>query len=64
MDQKQQQEPQTQNPNRQPAEGPRHVPGSPEKGRDQSGGITNRDLDRERDEQEELPERGRTQSER
>lgn len=48
------QEPQTQNPNREPAEGPQNTPGTPEKG----GGITNRDLDREKDEQDQLPERG------
>jgi hypothetical protein len=29
-----------------------------------TGGITNRELDREQCEQEELPERGRSQSER
>jgi hypothetical protein len=29
-----------------------------------SGGITNRELDREQCEQEQLPERGRSQSER
>jgi len=71
--QQKRQEPETQNPDREPAEGPRdmpgqeprHMPGSQEKGRDQSGGITNRDLDREMEEQEELPERGGTrQSER
>lgn len=41
-------EPQTQKPNREPAKGPRHPPGGQEKGR-------------ELDEQEELPERGRSQ---
>ena len=33
-------------------------------GRGNSGGITNRPLDREQCEQEQLPERGETQSER
>ena len=37
---------------------------TPEKGRDESGGISNRDLDREMEEQEELPDRGQSQSER
>jgi hypothetical protein len=33
-------------------------------GTSNSGGITNRELDREQCEQEQLPERGRSQSER
>ena len=33
-------------------------PASQEKGRGEGGGITNRDLDREMDEQDELPDRG------
>ena len=35
-----------------------------ESGQSNSGGITNRPLDRERCEQDNLPERGRSQSER
>lgn len=35
-----------------------------ESSRDNSGGITNRPLDRERCEQEQVPERGQSQSER
>ena len=67
-----------QNPNRDPAEGSRQMPGSsqpgttPERGRTDkdtggdgdTGGITNRDLGSEMDEQEELPERGTDESER
>ena len=35
---------------------------SAERGRGDTGGITNRSLDRERKEQEQLPDRGRSQS--
>ena len=35
---------------------------SAERGRSNAGGITNRPLDRERNEQEQLPDRGRSQS--
>lgn len=37
---------------------------SGERGRSDAGGITNRELSRERSEQEQLPNRGRSQSER
>jgi len=59
-------EPQTQSPDREPAEGPGNMPDNQEKGRGQDGEVTNRDLDREMDEQDELPDRGtsRDQSER
>jgi hypothetical protein len=39
-------------------------PGGPEQGRDNAGGITNRDLEREMSEQEQLPPRGRSGPER
>ena len=66
-------QPTTQNPNREPGEGPRHQqmpsqdkPGSQhEQTRGNQGeGISNRGLDRELEEQSELPERGSSQSER
>jgi hypothetical protein len=63
--------------NMEPAEGSRENAGASERGFDNeresmtsdssrrnSGGITNRPLDRERCEQEQLPERGHTQEER
>lgn len=55
-------EPQTPTPSREPAE-PRHMPGDKEKGRGEGGGVTNRDLDREMDEQDELPDRGTSSDE-
>jgi len=69
---------QTPNADRDPADGSRQAPGqergpnTERGGRDtektrnseDSGGISNRDLDSEMEEQEELPERGTTQSER
>jgi hypothetical protein len=57
LGQQKSQEPQTQHPNREPAERPRHMPGRRETGRGQGDDIANRDLEREMDEQEELPER-------
>ena len=46
------------------AEGERNRAESGSSSRSNSGGITNRSLDRERCEQEQLPERGESQSER
>jgi hypothetical protein len=56
----------TQNPNRDPAEGPREqqMPGNERTRGTGSSGISNRSMDEEISEQEELPERGSRQSER
>jgi hypothetical protein len=53
--------------NMEPAEGSRDTTMNRDRGgsdRERAGGITNRPLDREQEQQHRLPERGRSQSER
>jgi hypothetical protein len=52
-----------QNANKEPAEGSRETVRDNERQGDQGGGITNRPLKREQQEQEEVPPRGKTKDE-